>query len=336
MWLVLNRYGKRLTCKQGRFQVKNDPQWQRISPHKLEGICIAEPGMISTDAIRLAVRHQLPIILLDRAGKPIGRFWSQYYRKEAYIRRQQTRFAEAEPAGRWMLQQLQRKTQRQTYLLQALAQDKKERKKQKQELIKMQLYADEMQALADQPLPEIKEKVLGLEGNLARVYFALLSQLLPKAYRFESRSRRPAQDVFNCALNYLYGILYGHCEQALIQAGLDPFLPIWHSDRKARPALVYDFVEPYRPWADWICFQLCREEALSEATHTEPVKAGLWLNAAGKKVVIDALENHLNQVPQQEGRKQSRRQQLFAEARSFAREISQYKKQVPDDTPDHL
>ena len=61
----------------------------------------------------------------------------------------------------------------------------------------------------------------GLEGQIARNYWGLLSSGLPAGFQFEGRSRMPATDRFNAALNYLYAILGSYVENAIIQAGLD-------------------------------------------------------------------------------------------------------------------
>lgn len=330
MWLILNTYGNRLTCKKGRFQVKNEARWQRISPRKVEGICMAEPGMISTDAIRLAVSHEIPIILLDRNGKPIGRFWSAHYRALARIRRQQVRFGDSELAGPWMLQRLQRKSAAQQDLLVRLAgQQKKKGKKMEQSLAKIQFFTEELSQLSEKKGEDLYQSALGLEGNLAKEYFKAISRSLPEPYQFDSRSRRPSRDLFNAVLNYLYGMLYQQTESALIHAGLDPYLPVWHSDRRYKPALVYDFVEPYRVWADETVIDLCRTEALREQDHATVDAHKVWLSPTGKKLVIETFQQFVQQKQVVRQQRLSRLYQLEQEARQFAQYLLRY-----DQTPD--
>jgi CRISPR-associated protein Cas1 len=59
-------------------------------------------------------------------------------------------------------------------------------------------------------------------------------------------------------------MLYGHCESALIHAGLDPFIGIMHRDEYNRPVLVYDFIEQFRHWADYVVCHLCLQEVVCE------------------------------------------------------------------------
>ena len=67
-----------------------------------------------------------------------------------------------------------------------------------------------------------RNSLMGTEGSMARLYWQALSRCFTGAYHFKSRSRRPAQDPFNAALNYLYGMLYNVVGQA--RAGLDTHL----------------------------------------------------------------------------------------------------------------
>ena len=115
---------------------------------------------------------------------------------------------------------------------------------------------------------------MGIEGNMARVYWRFLSESLPQPYQFPKRSRRPAQDMFNAALNYLYGMLYSVTESAALAAGLDTHLGFLHADEYNRPTFVFDLIEPYRPWIDKLLFNdymaqriLFRGRRLSRKNH---------------------------------------------------------------------
>ncbi|MCB9292366.1 MAG: CRISPR-associated endonuclease Cas1 [Lewinellaceae bacterium] len=86
----------------------------------------------------------------------------------------------------------------------------------------------------------------GIEGSAGRIFYLLAGQSLPERYRFARRSLRPAQDSFNSFLNYAYAVLYGRVEEALLRAGLSPYLGLMHRDGYRFKSLVYDFIEPFR------------------------------------------------------------------------------------------
>ena len=91
---------------------------------------------------------------------------------------------------------------------------------------------------------------------------------MPSVYQFAKRSR-PAEDIFNAALNYLYGMLYHLVQHAILQKGLDPFLPIFHRDEYAARGFVFDYIEGFRPWADRVLIELGLKEKLL-SSHFRP------------------------------------------------------------------
>ena len=115
-------------------------------------------------------------------------------------------------------------------------------------------------------------------------------------WKFENRNFKPALDRFNCVLNYLYGMLYAQVELALVKVGVDPSLGIMHVDRYNRPTMVYDFIEPYRQWADQVAMDLAIEDAVPDdgfmlddpfAMGNRTLINGKWKMENGKSGVED-------------------------------------------------
>ena len=93
------------------------------------------------------------------------------------------------------------------------------------------------------------EKLLGIEGDVARTYFSLFSGMLSEKvdFDFSGRNRRPPRDPVNALLSYAYGMLVKDCTIALHSVGLDPCLGFYHKQRPGRPSLALDLMEPFRP-----------------------------------------------------------------------------------------
>ncbi len=113
-----------------------------------------------------------------------------------------------------------------------------------------------MNEMRGRKIDEIDSTLRGLEGTAGRVYFNTLSSLLVERYRFHGRSFRPAGDPFNAFLNYAYGVLYSRVEKVLIIAGLDPYVGFMHRDDYNMKSMVFDFIEPYRIYAEEVVFKL--------------------------------------------------------------------------------
>src|SRR5690606_13178328 len=75
-------------------------------------------------------------------------------------------------------------------------------------------------------LNEVAATFRGWEGTASRGYFYCISLILPEEYEFKKRMQHPAYDRFNACINYMYGILYGMIEVALIKAGIDPYMGV--------------------------------------------------------------------------------------------------------------
>ena len=123
--------------------------------------------------------------------------------------------------------------------------------------------------------------------------------------------------MFNCLLNYSYGILYGKVEQALIRAGVDPFIGIFHRDEYNRPVLVYDVIERFRHWADFVVSKLCRQEVIF-MEFFEVEQGAFWLNEYGKRILIQSFFDYLEEVIHWQGLQRSRATHIELAAQNLA------------------
>jgi CRISPR-associated protein Cas1 len=150
-------------------------------------------------------------------------------------------------------------------------------------------------------IDNVRNELLGLEGMAGRIYFEILSNLLPEKYKFKKRSRNPALDYFNCFLNYAYGILYSSVEKACILSGMDPFIGIMHTDNYNKKALVFDLIEKYRAYMDEIVFKLFSTKKITDDC-CDDVEGGYYLNQNGKKILISDYNTELEKKIRYDGR----------------------------------
>ena len=94
------------------------------------------------------------------------------------------------------------------------------------------------------------ESLLGVEGTAARLYFSSFGALLkspPGTFCFDERNRRPPRDPVNALLSFVYAMLIKDVTSALLAAGLDPYVGVYHRPGFGRPALALDLAEEFRP-----------------------------------------------------------------------------------------
>ena len=159
--------------------------------------------------------------------------------------------------------------------------------------------------------------IMGLEGTAGRAYFQCLSHVMPEKYRFNGRSRRPAGDPFNAALNYCYGMLYGIVEKACIIAGLDPYIGFLHADNYNKKSLVFDMIEPFRIYAEQTATYLFTGKKMKDE-YWDSREGAVSLNRKGKPVVVEAMNRHLEENVRYRRKNVKRRHIIQHEAHRLA------------------
>lgn len=134
--------------------------------------------------------------------------------------------------------------------------------------------------------PRSIQRLLGIEGTIAREYFRAWSAIKLK---WRITKRRPIPDEWmrytsraalrehsyrnyrathpvNAMLNYAYGVLTARKQIQLIGDGYDPMIGIMHdrsNEPGTRPAFVLDHMEPMRPVVDRAVLEIIKTGSLS-------------------------------------------------------------------------
>lgn len=262
-----------------------------FAPHQLECILLYKKGgSISADALELALKNNVQIMLCDEYGHPAGRFNSLEPTQSLSIQAAQFKLIGTPQSMVFVKEWIGLKFRRKMAFLERL-EGRREGDKQQLILQTRSQLAEYFQKLQQVPVHNVANAaaaIRGHEGAASRLYFETLSQLLPPGYQFDGRSRRPAQDIFNALLNYGYGILYRKVETLLIVNGIHPYAGFHHGLEKKQKAMVFDILEAYRPWVDWVAFRLCSHKDATQK-HIQTVKGGVYLSGAGKTLMANAL-----------------------------------------------
>lgn len=297
MELVLNSYGVSLIKEHNNLVVVHQDGKQKVPIAKLKTILISKGAKISSDAALLAIENEVEIMFVDGTGKPQGRVWSIKYGSVSTIRRKQLDFTLSKKSVDWIKQMLQEKINNQVALLLSIAPLDWEKKNNLDKVIRrLNDYKAKISSKEAELISDIAPSLRGWEGAASRYYFQLISELMPQQYEFEGRSQHPAEDVFNCLLNYGYGVLYGKVEGALIKAGLDPYVGVMHREDYNRPVLVFDVIEKFRIWIDFVVFKLLQQEVINEDCYIIKADGSYWLDGLGKRILIQAINDYFDEV----------------------------------------
>lgn len=301
MNLIINSYGATLQKENNLFVVSTAEGRQTFPPDVVRSISINKSARITSDAILLAIKNQVEVLFVNDLGEPEGRVWSVKYGSVSNIRKGQINFLYSGKAIDWVKELIATKIDRQIALLLGLQpgidRDVKSHNVFKYAINSMEDYKLKIEKTEGEFVSDIAPSLRGWEGASGKKYFSCLALLMPDFYQFQVRDRQPAKDPFNALLNYAYGILYGKAEGALIKAGIDPYVGIFHRDEYNRPALVFDFIEYYRTWMDYVVLRLCQEEAIPEESFERSAETeGIRLLPLAKRILIQSVNDFLDEI----------------------------------------
>jgi len=317
MELYLNTYGTYLHKRNEMFEIRIEEEKKRISPKRISSIIISNAAQITTDAIELALEHNIDILFLNKFGDPYGRIWFPKLGSTTYIRRRLLEIHEHDEGLIYVKHWINRKIHNQIEFIKLLLTKRPDvQPHYTQTLEKMEALRTKLASLSGS-LNDNAATLMGLEGMISKCYFATLSQLIPSTYHFAGRSSRPAKDPFNAFLNYGYGVLYGKVERALIIAGLDPYIGLLHTDNYNKKSLVFDYIEPYRIFVDKTVFYLFSRRRIKPDFYDE-IQKGVLLNEAGKKFFVPELIAGFDTVIRYKNKNMKQINQIQADAHAFA------------------
>lgn len=273
----------------------------------------------------LAVEKEIEVLFTDKSGNPIGRIWSPRYGSISTIRKGQVNFCFSHDAVEWIKEVLLKKIEnQQALILMMLTQNAEEKQRTDRAINRLEDYRSKIKKLDGEIVQDIAPTLRGWEGVASKIYFEALNMFIPEKFRFDSRTQHPAKDPVNAMLNYGYGLLYGKIEGALIKAGIDPYVGIMHRDNYNRPVLVYDVIELYRIWVDYVVYSLVNQNAVSEDYFSIKEDGSYWLENLGRNVLIQSVNDYLDEVVENQGVPLSRANQIKAYAQRLAQKFKKY------------
>ena len=319
MEIVLNTYGTSLNRDNEAFVITNDMGRRRVSPDGITRIVVGKGVSITTDAMLLAIEHEIEILVVDRSGHPQGMIWSHKYGSISTIRKGQLEFTRSPEAVVWIKGIIRRKIEnQQAMLLMGDVANEQEMQVLRKAIARLDHINERLSRVEGERIGDVAAQLRGIEGTASRIYFDALNLLLPEEYRFDERSQHPALDVANALLNYGYGMLYGKVEVALIRAGADPYIGVLHRDEYNRPVLVYDLIEPYRAWVDYVVYTLLAQHAVTADYCSVDDSGACWLENMGRRVLIQSLNDYMEEAVTIDGTQRSRDHHIFLAAQSLA------------------
>lgn len=283
--LHLSTPGSRASIRAGRVRVdRRDEQLVTVPIERVMGLVLHGNVDVSSGLLRELLWRKIPTVWCSSSGRVIGWAASADTPNGGPRVRQHVRSAQGDlDLAR---QFVAAKIANQATLLRRLGEAAE---------VVGRLRALQRRAAAGPSLPEI----FGIEGDAAAQYFAAFATMLTAKVRdsddinFRTRTRRPARDPVNAALNYSYGLLVADLVRAVVACGLDPHAGFLHSSERNKPALALDLCEEFRaPVADSVVIGAFNNGEV-KATDFSEVTGSSRLRPAGRAALIAAYERRV-------------------------------------------
>jgi len=317
MQIILSSFGSSLSKSGDMFAIYTKTVNRKVSPNKVSSILIFTGANISSDAIELALQYNIDILILNKYGNPVGRFWHARMGSTTRIRRAQLQLLNSPTGIQYGLYWIRGKFENQLKFLTTM----RERRTRLSAEITAALHTiqnaiESIEGLKGS-IEEVRQQLLGIEGSAGKAYWDIFAKLVPENFAFNGRSRQPAKDEVNALLNYGYGVLYGIIEKAVIVAGLDPYIGFIHTDNYNKISLVFDVIEKYRIWVEETILDLFVKKAIRKDLFTK-LANGYNLGEEGKKVFLPALNEYLDMPIRYKGRNIRRRDIIQLDMHNYA------------------
>src|SRR5690606_18851604 len=187
MQIFINTYGTYLHVKDNMFEIKvredrKQPfKVNHIAAHKVTSFIVSKGAALASDAIALALKHNIDIVVVENNGHPMGRFWHSKLGSTTKIRKEQLK-ASMNKAGVEVIKEwLGQKLENQADFLQDLKKHRTQMHVTLDEKIASILeFRQNILNSEAQSIKEVDDSFRGWEGSAGRQYFDALSQCMPE------------------------------------------------------------------------------------------------------------------------------------------------------------
>lgn len=175
MQIFINTYGTYLHVKEEMFEIRVRPspkekvKINHIAAHKVSSFIVSKGAAVSTDAILLALKFNIDIVIVEGDGHPAGRFWHSKLGSTTKIRKRQLEASLNEHGLYWVKKWITTKLENQADYLQDL---KKHRKPLNDFLDEKQAsilsFRQKISDVSADDVLSVAESIRGWEGSAGR------------------------------------------------------------------------------------------------------------------------------------------------------------------------
>lgn len=138
------------------------------------------------------------------------------------------------------------------------------------------------------------EQLMAIEGNIREQYYKSFDVIINEEnFSFESRTKRPPQNMLNTLISFGNSMLYTTCLSEIYKTHLDPRIGILHTTNFRRFSLNLDIAEIFKPIiVDRVIFTLINKNMIQENNFERRLN-GIYLNKKGVEIFVKEFDERL-------------------------------------------
>lgn len=139
-------------------------------------------------------------------------------------------------------------------------------------------------------------ELMGLEGNIRKIYYSVWNILVNQEIEFEKRVKRPPDNMINTLISFINSLMYTTCLSEIYKTQLNPVISYLHSAGERRFSLCLDISEIFKPLiVDRMIFSLLNKNIITEEDF-EKDSNYYYLKDKGRKKILEEYEKRLKSV----------------------------------------
>ena len=139
-------------------------------------------------------------------------------------------------------------------------------------------------------------EIMGIEGNIRKVYYSTWSKIINQEIDFEKRVKRPPDNMINTLISFINTLIYTTCLSEIYKTQLNPTISYLHSPGDRRFSLCLDITEIFKPLiVDRMIFSLLNKNMISEEDFAKESNF-YYLKDKGRKKILEEYDKKLKQT----------------------------------------
>ncbi len=140
------------------------------------------------------------------------------------------------------------------------------------------------------------KQLMGVEGNIHKVYYSTWNTIVDTEIDFKTRVKRPPDNIINTLISYMNSLVYTTVLSELYKTQLNPVISYLHEPGVSRFSLSLDIAEIFKPLiADRLIFSLLNKKQIQEKHFSKELNY-LSMSEQGSKIILSEYDKRLRQT----------------------------------------